>query len=506
MTYDTTTTDGLLVRNGPRDESSEATESGLTVSPVSITQQKCDPPYESSSRGEHQSTNHTRNEANENVSMSSSTQLGLSQLTESTSTQQPLESDASETRRNSTNENNNTIGLPPTSRIIGSDSSATDPIQVEEEEVAICYNPVLDNEIRTRLDKLNALSDLINSLELRFDQANMLFRETLKCSTDRLSTIAKTLGSKSIQHGRIYQEAKLSVEKTQTDCQRACVQFEKANNDHQSAKEAIRDAEIRLKEMSCDTVDNSKFARVCSSGIEFNDLGRLSLDGDDDDDCDYDVGSKQECSDSPKLSCDNRPRGDISGPMRAASTSDANVCLHENCETKSSPTTDRGNAKQNAQNEGNASNHAMPSHDETKILNAAKLSEELNHAINRLIAAEKKRRQSEKLHMDQANKLMMAQENLIKLEREYGTSIKRSQVYFDEARRFNVRLNSVKSDIARISEEIIAAKQAYAKTLQELERFSENLHLNTNHLTSSSEQSGSSRQPSESGYTRASQN
>lgn len=119
-----------------------------------------------------------------------------------------------------------------------------------------------------------------------------------------------------------------------------------------------------------------------------------------------------------------------------------------------------------------------PDEDE-RLRDAARLSEMLNTATIRLREAEQKRAQSERLHLDKANKLMIAQENLQRLEREHGNSIKRSQLYFDESNRFKAQLNSVKSDISRISDEIAQAKKAYSRTLGELEKFSEELHFSS---------------------------
>lgn len=508
MTYDTVTasTDAILVRNGTNSESNNPESS---ISPATIIQ-KHDPVSSSTLAVDQQST-HVMNGQDASNTLPRPTSpvapppspASSSKPSGSTSSSQSDTDDMKKGRKNSLNENNNIIGLTAGTDETSSNASQTSteltssdysPSKGDrskaEEKPAICYNPILDDEIRNRLDKLNALSDLINSLENQFDQTNMLFNEILKCSTDRLSTIAKTLGSKSIRYGRTYHQAKISVEQTQLDCQRACVQFEQANNDHQFAKEAIREAELRLKQMNIDTRVKSMMrfsSGARNSSFEFNDLGKLSLDDDEDDnyDDDYHNDLKQESSEYSKVSCDNQetdksfnPAAGVSVDSIDASHGDDATCLS---------TTSRSSGEHVAQEEQDIHCHVIGNHDATKIMNAAKLSEDLNQAIHRLFEAEQKRRQSEKMHLDQANKLMIAQENLLKLEREHGTSIKRSQIYFDEAKRFNVRLNSVKADIARISTEIIAAKQAYAKALNELEQFSEDLHLSSNSLSSSND-------------------
>lgn len=320
----------------------------------------------------------------------------------------------------------------------------------------ICYNQILDDEIRSRLDKLNALSDLINSLETQFDDANGLFREILKCSTDRLSSIAKTLGTKSIRRGRIYHAAKFSVEQSQSSCQKACVQFEQANKDHQIAKKAIKDAELKLKEVVKEKEDVTEvIPDICI------DVQKLNLD---------DSESKSTRSDLVK--CD---KNDQSFAPNAIDDG-ANALVGE-APSSIAPVLEQTSDAQETDNQRDACDENI-SPTTAIIKNSGILSEELNQAIMILKEAERRRSLSERQHLNQANKLMIAQENLIKLEREYGPSIRRSQLYFDEARRFNAKLSSVKSDICRISEDILAAKQAYAQTLSELEQFSDDLHDN----------------------------
>ena len=352
-----------------------------------------------------------------------------------------------------------------------------------------CYNEVLDDEIRNRLDKLNALGDLINSLERQFDEANNLFGDTLKCSTDRLSIIAKTLGTKSIKYGRVYHAAKISVEQSQSDCQRACVQFEQANNDHQFAKRAIKEAELKLRNIAGDNGLNGVITTPNTNLALESDLKKLHLndrsqpaspptiEGVQQQEIRY---NDAECD----ISCTKerlREQTTSSTSITAATldvSSSSNTQSSSSCEEEDE---DNNNVHSNGERVADKSEHVPDLCETAKVSISTdhattKLSEELNQAIIRLIEAEKRRCLSEKHHQDEANKLMLAQENLLKIERDYGPSIKRSQFYFDEAKRFNARLNSVKRDICRISEEILAAKQSYAQTLSELEQFSEDLH------------------------------
>lgn len=344
-----------------------------------------------------------------------------------------------------------------------------------------CYNQVLDDEIRSRLDRLNALSDLINSLERQFDEANSIFRDTLKCSSDRLSSIAKALGNKSIRQGRVYNAAKISVEQSQSDCQRACVQFEQANKDHQIAKNAIRDAELKLREIVGQTNSNGVIAIPNFSNNESIDISNLKL-------ADSQVEFPKKSLNhhhQQNSSCDKNIESPAGDEFKGTFSSGTPTLLaNDNHVPK--PHSSNNNTAQETDAHGHdydeMDNEKKPSSPDQMVKSAAKLSEELNQAIMKLIEAEKKRSLSERAHLDRANKLMVAQENLIRLERDFGQSIRRSQVYFDEAKRFDAKLNSVKGEICRISEEILAAKQAYAQTLSELEQFSDDLHDNSSSI------------------------
>lgn len=368
-----------------------------------------------------------------------------------------------------------------------------------------CNNQILNDEIRNRLDKLNALSDLINSLERQFDEANLVFRETLKCSTDRLGTIARILGSKSIKYGRNYHAARLTVEQNQSECQRACVQFEQANNDHQSAKLAIKEAEMKLRKIAehrdldgdkekkspTTTINESvpsplfievstKNTRTSQQGelvaesngistiLDVNKLRLTQIEG-----IDYDAGSSDGTVQQRPVVTSHKQHENSICDTNIQSYEEANN-LHCKLEKLSTEQSKCNLVMKYPQDN-------LPTSTDSNLLDdSAQLSEELNFAISQLVEAERKRGISQRLHLDQTNRLMVAQENLMRLEREHGQSIKRSQLYFEEARRFDARLNSVKGEISRISDEIVAAKQAYAETLSDLEKFSEEIHLTTN--------------------------
>lgn len=378
-------------------------------------------------------------------------------------------------------------------------------------DLAHADDSILNDEIRARLDKLNTLSDLINSLERQFDEANCLFRETLKCSTNRLSSIAKSLGKKSIRQGRVYNEARVNVEQSQTDCQRACIQYEQANKNHQIAKQAIQEAELKLRCVST-SASNGVISKQGENAIDSINFDQLSLDNCGANEA-HNVDHKQTSNDSKR----HRTAQSSSISPTSAAHSDQDIKLSDpvendpaqsslderlqtaprsSCDEHEPYSEDETNDQMQQTMTPTQINGSSSKHDndtqafdasDTKIMkDTTRLSEDLNQAIVRLIKAEEERGLSERQHLDHANKLIVAQENLFRLEREYGASIRRSQMYFDEAKRFNAKLNSVKSDINRLSEEIIGAKQAYAKALSELEEFSETLHIKAHSLNGGS--------------------
>lgn len=342
------------------------------------------------------------------------------------------------------------------------DNNNVDDDGDDSKSIPADHSPIPADEIRARLDRLNALSDLINSLEQQSNESNRLFNRTLKQSTDRLSSIAKALGNKSIRHGRVYYAAKIAVEKSQSECQRACVQFEQATKDHQIAKRAIQEAESKLKEIASEggpgaiqlpgtTTTTNTTPIDCMRNLKLSDENENS-------------SSKQPTPNGSELlaSCDSKlSQPGFSAPKIGSSITNS---ASSNLACKSND-----GVVQHLEDKKDSPASSLNQ-------NAAKLSEQLNQAIVRLLESEKKRGISQQQHLDRANKLMLEQENLLRLEREHGPSIKRSEFYFNEARQFDARLNSVKSEITRLNGDILTAKSAYAQTLRELELFSEKLH------------------------------
>nr|CAD7424559.1 unnamed protein product [Timema monikensis] len=84
-----------------------------------------------------------------------------------------------------------------------------------------------------------------SDLDPRIQEANTTFRLLLNDSTRRLKLQSKKLGS-CIERARPYYEALEVAKQAQLECQRAAVQFQRANEIHQAAKETVALAEQRF--------------------------------------------------------------------------------------------------------------------------------------------------------------------------------------------------------------------------------------------------------------------
>ncbi|XP_037088817.1 SH3 domain-binding protein 5 homolog [Pollicipes pollicipes] len=111
-------------------------------------------------------------------------------------------------------------------------------MECEEEEP-------LDPRVQIELDRLNASSEDINKLENKLEEANALFRSTLSDSTASLKLLSGRLGA-GVEKARPYYEAREAARRTQLECQKAAVQFQRASVLHQNARETIQLAEERF--------------------------------------------------------------------------------------------------------------------------------------------------------------------------------------------------------------------------------------------------------------------
>lgn len=107
------------------------------------------------------------------------------------------------------------------------------------------------------LEKLNSATDEINSLEVELDEANTTFRMLLNESTKRLKQLSKKLGG-CIERARPYYEALELAKQAQMECQRAAVQYQRANEIHQAAKETVNILFISIKSvyLLCESGDS----------------------------------------------------------------------------------------------------------------------------------------------------------------------------------------------------------------------------------------------------------
>lgn len=93
-------------------------------------------------------------------------------------------------------------------------------------------------QFQVELEKLNSATDKINSLEMELDEANTAFRMLLNESIKKLKLLSKKLGN-CIERARPYYEAFEFSKKAQMECQKAAVQYQRANESHQAAKETV---------------------------------------------------------------------------------------------------------------------------------------------------------------------------------------------------------------------------------------------------------------------------
>ncbi|XP_014254331.1 SH3 domain-binding protein 5 homolog isoform X2 [Cimex lectularius] len=103
----------------------------------------------------------------------------------------------------------------------------------------------LDPRIQIELEQLNNCTDQINKLEIELDEANTTFNILLNDSTRRLKVMTCKLGS-CIERARPYYESVEIARKARVECQRAAVEFQRANEIHQAAKETVALAEDRF--------------------------------------------------------------------------------------------------------------------------------------------------------------------------------------------------------------------------------------------------------------------
>ncbi|XP_053212110.1 SH3 domain-binding protein 5-like [Panonychus citri] len=106
--------------------------------------------------------------------------------------------------------------------------------------------------------------------------------------------------------------------------------------------------------------------------------------------------------------------------------------------------------------------------------------EMLNQANIKLMEAETMKKESERLHQLSMKDFHSAETILFNLKKKLKTPLHRSKVYFDEKKRFQKKLVSLKEEIESIISQINRSKACYAATLRELEAISEEIHEKRN--------------------------
>ncbi|XP_034248149.1 SH3 domain-binding protein 5-like [Thrips palmi] len=223
----------------------------------------------------------------------------------------------------------------------------------------------LDPRIQIELENLNTATDEINRLEIALDEANTTFRILLNDCTRRLKNKSKSLGS-CVEKARPYYESLDIARQAQMECQRAAVNYQRANEIHAAAKETVALAEQRFL-------------------------------------------SKQH---------------------------------------------------------------------EWQFDNA--WQEMLNHATIKVRDAETKKAESGREHHQRAMLFHAAEQKVQQLEQRFHRQIIKSRPYFEEKSLCNEQLASQKERVEVLQTQVAAVKGAYAASLKELERISEEIHCKRN--------------------------
>ena len=100
----------------------------------------------------------------------------------------------------------------------------------------------------------------------------------------------------------------------------------------------------------------------------------------------------------------------------------------------------------------------------------------LNHATMKVMEAESLKTASEAEHAKRAAFFTKAEQEVQHLEKKIRKYIQKSRPYFEEKDAFNKTLESQKTRVQKLQEEVRASKVEYAKSLRALEEISESIH------------------------------
>ncbi|CAG2116840.1 unnamed protein product, partial [Medioppia subpectinata] len=108
------------------------------------------------------------------------------------------------------------------------------------------FSPIPDPRVQIELENLNTSTDLINKLEVELNESRTHFHLLLSDSSQKISELAKKLGS-CVERVKPYYEARVRAKELRVETQRAALRFERATSSHIVAKEMVRLAEEGLQ-------------------------------------------------------------------------------------------------------------------------------------------------------------------------------------------------------------------------------------------------------------------
>ncbi|KAH3795998.1 SH3 domain-binding protein 5-like [Dreissena polymorpha] len=106
--------------------------------------------------------------------------------------------------------------------------------------------------------------------------------------------------------------------------------------------------------------------------------------------------------------------------------------------------------------------------------------ETLNHAVSKIMDAEREKTRSEQEHKQRSKKFAELESRLQVLEKKYSRSIKKARPYFELKSELDVKLMQQKQNVIDLQAAIRCQKQKYTSSLRKLESISEEIHQHRN--------------------------
>ncbi|CAJ0583965.1 unnamed protein product, partial [Mesorhabditis spiculigera] len=102
--------------------------------------------------------------------------------------------------------------------------------------------------------------------------------------------------------------------------------------------------------------------------------------------------------------------------------------------------------------------------------------EVLNHHIQRVNEAEAERKAAEEQHRSISEEMMALNQQIVRMEKDHRSAIKKSRQYFEQGIEFTRILEQQKAYILRLEAEVRQKKQDYTKSMHNLEKISDTIH------------------------------